>query len=170
MRVYRRFAVSAALVYLTVFMVALQDVSLGGRGLQFLTTHWSRAFERTGTFTFEAIAQLTLPGLTILLSPINLAIGAVLSSLVGLNLTVTWIAFRQPLACRFNRSSGILASLPALLAGGACCAPAIILILGLQLSSLMVAAFQVMIPVSGMLLLLTLWLILRRTNAALIAG
>jgi len=166
---YRRLAAGISFVYLILFMAALQDISLGGSGVQFLTTDWNLAFERSGAFTFEPIAQLTVPGVTVLLSPINLTISTMLAILVGLNLTVTYIAFRQPRACTFNRSSGILASLPALLAGGACCAPAIILILGLQLSSLMVAAFQVMIPVSGMLLLLTLCLSLNRTNPDLIA-
>jgi hypothetical protein len=170
LRRYRRVAAGVAAVYLILFMVALQDISLGGTGFQFLTTDWSRAFDRTGAFTFEPIAQLTLPGVTVLLSPVNIAIGAMLSLLVGVNLTMTYIAFRQPRACRFNRSTGILASLPALLAGSACCAPAIILILGLQLSSLMVAAFQVLIPVSGVLLLTSLALILRRTDPEMIAA
>lgn len=159
-----------AAIYLILYMVALQDISLGGTGFQFLTTDWSRAFDRTGALTFEPIAQLTLPGVTILVSPVNIAIGALLSLLVGVNLTVTYIAFRQPRACSFNRATGILASLPALLAGSACCAPAVILILGLQVSSLLIAAFQVLIPVSGLLLLLTLALILRRTNPELIAA
>lgn len=92
-----------------------------------------------------------------------------LAVLAGLNLMVTWMAFRQPRACRFNRSTGILASLPALLAGSACCAPAIILILGLQISSLFVTVFQVLIPVSIALLLVTLAAILHRTDPALIA-
>lgn len=167
-RRYRRIAAGVAAVYLVLYMIALQDVSLGGTGVEFLTTDWSRAFDRTGAVTFEPIAQLTLPGLTILLSPVNMAIGAVLSVLVGVNLTVTYIAFRQPRVCSFNRATGIFASLPALLAGSACCAPAIILILGLQLSSVLVAAFRVLIPVSALLLILSLILILRRTKPELI--
>ncbi len=169
-RPYRRLAAAVAGVYLILYMVALQDISAGGAGVQFLTTDWTRAFDRTGAFTFEPIAQLTLPGLTILLSPLNLSIGAILAALAGVNLTVTYIAFRQPRACRFNRATGILASVPALLAGSACCAPAVILILGLQLSSMLVAAFQVLIPVSGVLLLLSLTLILRRTDPELLAA
>ena len=168
-RHYRRLAAGVAVVYLILYMVALQDISLGGTGFQFLTTDWSRALDRTGALTFEPIAQLTLPAVTILVSPINISIGALLSLLVGVNLTVTYIAFRQPRVCSFNRATGILASVPALLAGSACCAPAVILILGLQLSSLLVSAFQVLIPVSAFLLLLTLALILRRTDPELIA-
>lgn len=167
-RRYRWTAVGTGAAYLPLFLVALQDISRGGRGFAFLTVEWTRMFERTGALTFEAVAQVTLPGLTILISPMNILIGAALSLLVGLNLAVTYLAFRQPRACSFNRSSGILASFPALLAGGACCAPAIVLILGLQLSSLMVAAFQVLIPLSAILLVVTLKLIVDRTNPELI--
>ncbi len=165
---HRRLVAGSGAVYLLLFMVALQDISRGGRSLQFLTTDWTRMFERTGTVTFEPIAQLTLPGLTILLSPLNILMGAVIALLVGLNLAVTYIAFRQPRACSFNRSTGILASFPALLAGSACCAPAIVLILGIQVSSLFMTVFQVLIPASVVLLLVTLKLILDRTKPELL--
>lgn len=164
---YRRLTLWIGLVYLILFVVALQDISLGGRGFGFQTADWSRMFERTATVTFEPVARLTVPGLTILISPLNLAIGAVLSLLVGLNLLVTWVAWKHPGACGFNRSTGILSSLPALFAGGACCAPAIVLILGLQMTSVMVTTFQAMIPLALLLLLVTLKLILDRTNPEL---
>jgi hypothetical protein len=164
MRRYRRFAIAVAAGYLVLFLLALGDISAGGHGFEVLTTEWARMFERTGALTFEPIAQLTVPGATVLLSPVNLAIGLLLAVLAALNLTVTYLAFRQPRACRFNRSTGIMATLPALLAGSACCAPTIVLILGLQVSSLFITVFQVLIPVSVALLLVTLALILRRTD------
>jgi hypothetical protein len=163
---YGRFAIAVAAGYLALFLLALGDISAGGRGFQVLTTDWVRMFERTGALTFEPIAQLTVPGLTLLMSPVNVAIGLLLAVLAALNLTVTYLAFRQPRACRFNRSTGIMASLPALLAGSACCAPTIVLILGLQVSSLLITVFQVLIPVSFVLLVVTLVLILRRTEPA----
>lgn len=162
---YRRLALWIGLTYLILFLIALQDISLGGRGFSFQTAEWSRMFERTATVTFEPVARLTVPGLTVLLSPLNLGIGALLSGLVGLNLLVTWIAWKQPAACSFNRSTGILSSFPALFAGGACCAPAIVLILGVQMTSAMVTTFQALIPLALLLLLVTLKLILDRTNA-----
>lgn len=169
MKFYRRLSIAIGALYLVLFLVALRDVSPGGTGFELSTTEWTRMFERSGAVTFEPIARLTAPGLTILLSPLNMLIGVVLAGLAGLNLAVTWMAFRQPKACRFNRSTGILASLPALLAGSACCAPAIVLILGLQISSLFVTVFQVLIPISAALLLLTLAMIVHRTDPALIA-
>jgi hypothetical protein len=167
---YRRLAFSLAAGYLVLFLMALQNITFSGQGVQVLTTHGSRMFERTGTFTFEPIAQLTFPGLTILLSPLNLVLGLFLSLLVGLNLAVTVIAFRYPAACRFNRGTGLLASVPGLLSGGACCAPTIVLILGIQMSSAFITVFQVLIPASALLLLITLKLILDRTTTELIAA
>ncbi|MEX2584550.1 MAG: hypothetical protein WD766_14875 [Gemmatimonadota bacterium] len=165
---YRRMAAGIGGIYLVLFLIALQDISLGGRGFEFLTVDWARMFDRTGAFTFEPIGQLTMPGLTILLSPVNILIGLVVAALVGVNLVITYIAFSQPSACTFNRSTGILASVPALVAGSACCAPAIVLILGLQVSSLFITVFQVLIPVSMLLLLFSLKLILDRTVTELI--
>jgi len=161
---YRGFAVGSGVVYLLLYLAALQDISLGGRGFRFLTADPARMFERTGAFTFEPIAQLPLPGITVLFSPLNVLVGIGAATLVGLNLAVTLLAFRRPAACRFNRSTGVLASIPALLAGSACCAPAIVLLLGLQLSAAMVTVFQVLIPASVILLLVTLKLVLDRTD------
>ncbi|MEX2530477.1 MAG: hypothetical protein WD960_06865 [Gemmatimonadota bacterium] len=167
---YRRVGLALAAGYLVLFLIALQDISLGGRGFEFLTTNWDRMFDRRGTMTFEPIARITFPGLTILLSPLNILMGAGIAFLAGLNLVITWIAFRQPSACRFNRSTGILASVPALLAGSACCAPAIVLILGLQVSSVLISAFQILVPVSAVLLVVTLKLIVDRTDTELLGG
>lgn len=167
---HRRLAAGIAAVYLVLFLVALQDITRGGGGFGLATADWGRMFERTGTVTFEPVARLTLPGVTVLLSPLNVLIGAVLASLVGLNLLGTYIALRYPRACTFNRSTGVLASLPGLLAGGACCAPAVVLILGLQMSSALVTVFQVLIPVSVLLLLVTLKLVLDRTDPELVTG
>jgi hypothetical protein len=161
---YRRLAAAITGVYLLLFLVALQDISVGGRGVQVLTADWARMFERTGMISFEPIAQLTVPGLTVLIAPLNILIGLVLALLAGMNLTVTYLAVRQPAACRFNRSAGILASMPAMLAGSACCAPAVVLILGLQVSSLLITVFQVLIPLSLVLLVLALKVILDRTD------
>ncbi len=165
---HRRLALGIAGTYFVLFLWGLQDISRGGRGFAFLTANWSRALDRTGSLTFEPVAQLTLPGLTVLLSPINMLMGVVLSVLAGLNLLVTYIALTRPWACGFNRSTGVLASLPALLAGSACCAPAVLLILGIQASSLFIGVFQVLIPASLILLLITLKFILDRTNTDLL--
>lgn len=167
---YRALALLLGVGYLVLFLAALRDLTPGGEGFGFLSVPWQRMFERTGAVTFEPVAQVTIPGWTLLVSPLNLLIGSVLAGLAALNLVVTWIAFRQPAACRFNRSAGLLASIPALLAGSACCAPVLVLLLGLQLSSLMMSVFQALIPLSAALLLVTLKLVLDRTDVTLLAS
>lgn len=165
---YRRRSAGIGLVYLVLFLAALQDISPGGHGFEFLTVDWTRMFDRAGAVTFEPIARLTVPGLTILLSPLNIGIGLIVAALAAVNLIVTYVAFRQPRACSFNRSTGILASIPALLAGSACCAPALVLLLGLQVSSLFINVFQILIPASVLILLVTLKLVLDRTDTDLL--
>lgn len=167
---HRHVAAVLAALYLALFLFALRDLTLGGSGFEVTTVDPARMFERTGTVTFEPVARVTMPGATLLIAPLNLLIGGILAVLVGLNLLVTYLALRQPRACSFNRSTGILASLPALLAGGACCAPTIVLILGLQLSSALVTGFQALIPVAAILLVLTLKLIVDRTEPELLVS
>jgi len=167
---YRRLALLFGGGYLLLFMIAMRDLTPGGEGFSILTVPWARMLERTGTLTFEPVVQVMIPGWTLLVSPLNLAMGGILAGLASLNLVVTWIAVRHPRACGFNRSSGILASLPALLAGSACCAPVPMLLLGLQIPSLMMPVFQVLIPLSAVLLLVTLKLLLDRTELELLTS
>lgn len=60
--------------------------------------------------------------------------------------------------------------MPALLAGGACCAPTIVLILGLQMTSAAFTAFPWTIPVALVLLVAALEMILDRTDPELVPG
>jgi len=121
-------------------------------------------FDRTGAFTFEPVARLIVPGATLLLSPINLAVVGALSILAGMNLTVAFASLREPRACRISRTGSVLSGFPALLAGGACCAPAILLVLGIQASSLLIGLFRILIPVSFVLLAAALKFALDRTD------
>ena len=72
--------------YLILFLVALQDISRGGSGFAVLAIEWTRMFDRTGAITFEPVARLTLPGLTVLISPLNILIGVVLVGFALVNL------------------------------------------------------------------------------------
>lgn len=161
---YRRIFWIITIVYLLVYLFSLGDITASGRTWSMASVDWEMMFKRSGYLTFEPIYRFTSPFLTLLLSPINLVIGLVISILVGLNLMVTVLAFRQPSTCQFNRTVGFFSSFPALLAGGACCAPVVVLIFGLQMSTLVVSISQFMIPIAILLLLVTLFLILRKTN------
>lgn len=113
----------------------------------------ARMFERsTGQYAFEPIAIVELGVITWLFSPLNTLIGLALAVLVGLNLALTYLALRQPKSCGIGATTGILASVPALLAGSACCAPIIVVILGLQISGLVLAAFTWLLPIGAAML------------------
>ncbi len=161
---YRRITIAVSTIYLALFLIALQDITFSGSGQGLVLGQLSQMFERSGVFVFEPVGIYGASLFTLLISPINILVGSVISVLVGLNLTITYIAYKHPKVCDFNRSTGVLSSLPALLAGGACCAPAIILILGIQASALMISLTQIMIPFSIVILLITLKLILDRTT------
>lgn len=163
-RFYRLILLATTILYLMLYLVSLGNIIFGGTSFGMASIEWTKMFHRNGFLTFEPIYQLTAPGLTVFVSPINIVVGLILSVLVGLNLSVTILAFQQPAACDFNRTSGILASIPGLLAGGACCAPTLVLVFGLQMSAFVVTLSQWMIPIAFGLLVLTLILILKRTN------
>ncbi len=149
---YRRIIAAVGAVYLVAFLAAIQDLTLPGGGFDLVTTDPAHMLRRTGFLLFDAVAVVTTPLFTLLVSPINIAFGLVLSFLVGLNLTLSYIAWTQPKACSVNGTTGTLGVLPALLAGGACCAPTILLILGIQATAALITTVQWMIPAALVLL------------------
>jgi len=106
-----------------------------------------------GQFAFEAIAVVEVGVVTWLFSPLNTLIGLSIAGLVALNLALTYLAVIQPHSCGIGASSGVFASVPALLAGSACCAPIIAIVFGIQMSAIVVTAFAWLLPVGVALLL-----------------
>jgi hypothetical protein len=167
-RRYRRAVVGIAVVYLLMFLLSLQNLTIPGGPATFRTGPLDAMFRRTGFLLFDAVALVQTPLFTLLVAPVNIAIGAVLSLLVGLNLTLSFIAWRQPKVCAIDRAAGAAGILPGLLAGGACCAPTILLIAGLQATAALVTAIQWMIPVAFVLLVGSLVWISTKTNPDLL--
>lgn len=149
---YRRSIAAVGAVYLIAFLAAIQDLTASGGNFDLVTVDPAHMLRRTGFLLFDAVAVVTTPLFTLLLSPINIAFGVLLSFLVGLNLTLSYIAWTQPKVCAVNGTTGTLGILPALLAGGACCAPTILLILGIQATAALITAVQWMIPAALVLL------------------
>jgi len=149
---YRRMVVVIAVAYLAAFLAALQNITASTGPFTVTTGDPAAMFRRTGFLLFDAVALIRTPVFTLLVSPINILIGVVISLLVAINLCMTYLALRRPRACSINRASGMVGVLPALLAGGACCAPTILLILGLQATAALIAATQWMIPLALLLL------------------
>jgi hypothetical protein len=115
----------------------------------------SRMFQTTGTFAFEPVVGVVVGPLELLVAPVNIAIGSVLALLVGVNLAVSYLAWRHPAACDVGsggKTSGLLASLPALLSGTACCGPVVLIALGIQASGVLIASFGFLVPAAALLL------------------
>lgn len=157
------------LAYLTVYLRAVGhlDRGLGGFGVTVVADPLS-TFLRPGLgpFTFTPIARIALGPVTYLFS-FNTVLGAGLAALVGLNLALSYLAWRQPQACGIGeRSTGLLASVPALLSGTACCGPVVLIAVGVQASGVLLTAFQWLLPVAALLLVGSLVLVGRQVNPA----
>jgi len=165
-------AVACGLAYAGLYLWALGDLDRGGTGW-----HWQpvavtleRALAMRAPFQFEAVAMAELGPVLWLVSPLNLAVAGALGLLLALNLDGA-LYLRWSAACSVGSSHGALAggALPALLAGGACCAPSLLLLLGIPGLGSFVAFFPWLIPFSLALLLGSrVWQ--RRRGARPIAG
>ncbi len=112
----------------------------------------TRVLERRGPLSFEAIALVEFGYGTLLLAPIDVAIGAGIAALVGLNLALAYLAVVQPAACGVGAGAGLAASVPALLSGTVCCAPAVVLAVGIQASATLLTLLPWLLPVGLVLL------------------
>ncbi|WP_128477918.1 hypothetical protein [Halorussus pelagicus] len=117
--------------------------------------------------SFEPVALVEFGFGTYLFS-LNTLLGLGIALLVGVNLAVTYLAWRQPKACGIaSSSSGLLAGVPALLSGAACCGPVVLVIFGIQASSAMLTVFQWLVPVAIVLLVGSLLWVGRKVDPAL---
>lgn len=164
--------VGTALAYLILYLIATRSLVSGGGELGLIVAQdpLSLLFRRTGFMSFEPIALLDLGIARLLVAPIELLVAGGIAFLVGLNLALSYLAWRQPAACGISPGVGMFAAVPALLSGSACCAPIFLLVLGIQASGLLVAAVDVLIPLSVLLLVGSLLLISRRVQPREAAG
>lgn len=164
---------ATTLGYTVAYLLGVRHLELSGSGFTFRVAQdpLSRLFQQANSaVNFEPIALLETEFFTYLFSlntPIGLAIGA----LVGLNLAITYLAWRQPAACGLGSSSaGLIAGIPALLSGSACCGPIILIVLGVQATGIFApAVFAFLLPVAVLLLIGSLLLIGRQIDPDLVA-
>lgn len=155
--------------YLSLYLFALGHLApgVGGVGVTVVPDAFAKFFRpELGPLTFTPVARVSLGPATYLFS-LNTVLGLGVAVLVGLNLGLTYLAWRQPTACGIGpSSSGLLAGVPAVLSGTACCGPIVFVALGLQASGVVVTAFQFLLPVAVVLLLGSLVLVGRRIDPA----
>lgn len=161
---------SAGYVLLYLFTVGDLSVVPGGPSTVSVRTaqDLSRAFASRGFFRFGAVAVVAYGPVTYLFAPLNVAVAAALGGLVGANLALTYLGLVQPRACGLESSAGVLAGLPALLSGAACCGPTVLLVLGVQASATVVTGFQYLVPLAVVLLVGGPLLIGREVEPALV--
>ncbi len=149
-------------LYVSGFIIAGSDL----KGLVVLP-HWQDLiFKQRSPFLFESIgAWYFAPYFTLLFSVPNFILGLVLSFLVAANMVISFYSFRS-LGLKGGRGLlNLIGTIPALLSGMACCAPLLILILGIQLSATLLSAFALLVPLAIILLVGSLWLALRRMRS-----
>jgi hypothetical protein len=150
-RRYRWVGIVGAMLALVLYVVAIGDVALGGRAgaagasLIEVAPDWpERLFRARAPYLFEPVLAVhPLAQLTVLVSPPNLVLGGLLAALVGLNLAVAGYAAAHVASCRRTGYGRVLAVVPALLTGVACCVPTFLVVLG---SSTAAVLLPVVVP------------------------
>ncbi|UTW08293.1 hypothetical protein [Pseudomonas benzenivorans] len=145
----------AAAVYGLLYLYAVGDLDLGpaGWGWSSLPWDWQRLIAQRGPWHFEAIAMLELGHGLVLLSPLNLLLAALLGLLLGANLHGALALRRRPSCSSGARAAWSIGLWPALLAGGACCAPSLLLLVGIPGLGAFVGLFSWLLPLSLTLLI-----------------
>jgi len=162
------------IAYILLYLSATQQLIFTARmgpadsffALKILPNWPELIFKSRSPFLFEPIGALYLGhNLKLLLPPPNLLIAGILGTLVAANLATSYYSFRN-LGLRGVRGFGALAgTIPAVLSGATCCAPTIVLVIGLQLTSTLATVWSLFVPISFVLLLLALLWSLRKIEA-----
>lgn len=158
----RHIGMITAIVTLLLYLVALGDlaVSVSGRwrGADTLQFAPQGLFQSRAPYLFEPVlAVYPSPHIAILLSPVNLALGAIVAALVGANIAVAAYGARRAVACRRPGYSRALGVLPAFLLGFACCVPTFVLLLGVGTAA---AILPLVLPLQPVFYPLTLVLLI----------
>jgi hypothetical protein len=166
-RRYRRWGVAAALVYLVVYLFAIQNVIVSPGtdvsrfvdvpSIQVVPDWTSKVFKQVAAFYYEPVVAIyPINHATILVSPLNIAMGTLLGALVGVNVAVALYIGSRAKACRRRAFTGLLGALPGFLTGFACCVPTVALVLGAQFTVALVALRSYFFPFALLALLLSL--------------
>ncbi|MBW6389828.1 hypothetical protein [Billgrantia antri] len=151
-------------VYALLYLWLTGDIMGGGHGGWLaLFPAWERLWQTRGPLQFEPVGLFFLGRLVWTFSPINTLLALTVGLLIGLNAVAGWRVWRSPRHCSLGAaSSGLLGSLPALLAGGACCAPLLLIWLGLPFAGALASLAPMLLPGAALLLLIGLWGMARR--------
>ncbi len=145
----------AGTAYGLLYLYAIGDVTFYGPphwGAYLTEVSLDRVFSARSTLMFEAIAVIELGWLVWLFSPINLFLTLVIAGLLAANIHGVLYIRHHPRQCGTRGNKALLGAVPALLGGGACCAPSLILLLGIPSLGAFSAFFGWLLPVSVIVL------------------
>jgi len=167
---YRIVAAILFVVFVVAYLYSAQFIIWGavttnGTGFLLIPEWPSLMFRQRAPFLFEAIAVVRLGGfVTLFLSVPNLIIASLLGALVSLNMTLSYYVFRTIGLRGAKGAVTLIGTIPALLSGAACCTPTIIAVIGLQFTGVIAAAWPWAIPVSLLILSVSLWWSLKQAS------
>lgn len=161
-RVLKYIPIPLGLLYVLVYLYVIGDLDVVGPpwwGIQASDLSLQQMLSSRSTLLFESVAVIEAGYLIWLVSPVNLMIAFLMGGLLAANLHGA-LFLRQRSTCGIDSTTasrgsnpGIVGGvLPALLAGGACCAPSLILLLGIPGLGAMSAFFGWLVPLSVLIL------------------
>lgn len=160
-RRWRVMGTAGGALFFLLYLYAIGDLDIDRRATWQLMMadaspdHWMQA---RAPFLFEAMALLEAGWLVWLISPVNLLIAGLLGGMMALNIHGIFSLRTIPQSCGIGgRYAGAGGAVPALLAGSACCAPSLLLLLGIPGLGAFSAFFPWLVPLSVILLALSRW-------------
>ena len=158
------------IVYFFIYLAATRFLILSFRiepmesffGFKFLSNWTELIFRQRSPFLFESIGVIYIGPIKLFLSIGNFLIALVLGILVGSNISVSYFGFRSLSLRGAKGFVSLIGTIPAIIGGAACCVPTLILVIGLQLTATLAAVWSYFVPLSAVLLILSLWWSLRR--------
>jgi len=155
----RRIALGVTAAYLVVYLFAIGNLvvspatdlarSVPIPSAQVVPDWTSKALKQIAPFSYEPVVTIYPANhVTILVSPLNIAMGLALGGLVGINVALALRISAMARACRTRAFGGLLGAIPGLLTGFACCVPTVALVLGAQFAVALIALRSFFFPVA----------------------
>lgn len=160
-KIIMRWGVLAGIFYFFLYLYSIGDISPESSSEKidfFILNTWKKQILKSkGVFIWEGIGAFSLGDLYMILSPLNITLGTVLSILVALNVVIALYGRKYPGSCPLNANKGILGIFTGLLGGFACCVPTFIIILGPAFSGLTIFFIRLRIFLIPLTFIILLW-------------
>ncbi|MHA1959488.1 MAG: hypothetical protein ACW99U_04625 [Candidatus Thorarchaeota archaeon] len=141
-------AIVSGLAYLGFYFIITGFVAVFNTAAPFeffINENWpALIFRERAPFNWEPIGFISLGYVQFFLAIPNIIFGGIVAALVGLNLSASAYTYLNRTTCRVDPSKSVLAAVPALLTGVACCGPSLLLSLGIASASVTVAFVSIL--------------------------